>query len=155
MCHNADMEPVTSNTRVTLLDTAERVGTTFAEAVLVYVIAGLTADNTADAFWRGLLVAAVVAAANAIKVLLTTWVPVIDSWLWDTVYRAVSTFVVAAAGSLVSVQFLDLVDIGFWRGVGLAALTAALSVVKSGIASRRPPGVTPASLVTRTGDLAA
>lgn len=154
MWHNADMEPNESTKGARFLDVAERVGTTFLEALIVYVIAGL-ADVGGDGFWRGLTVAAVVAGANAIKVLLTTWVPTFNSWPADTAYRAASTFVVAAVGGLVSVEWFDLLDVSFWRNIGLAGATAGLAVLKAAVASRRPPGVTPASLVTRTGDLAA
>lgn len=145
------MEPVSSQ-RTDLLDALERIGTTIVQAVIVYVLAAQQIDGT---FWRGLLVTLIIGVASGVKVLATTWVPVIESWWWDTVYRVASTFVVAVAGQFAAVEVLDVITMSWAENVLAAAAMSALVVLKAAVARRRPPGITPASLITSRGDLAA
>lgn len=138
--------------RVSFLDAVERVGTTFVQAIIVYV---LSTSFTDELFWQGFLTAVVIGAANGVKVLLTVWVPTFTNWWADTAYRVVSTFVSAFAGSYVAVEFLDIGDLSYAAQAAGAAAMSALVVLKAVIALRRPPGITPASLVTARGNLAA
>ncbi|MEO6570376.1 MAG: hypothetical protein ABIO83_02405 [Ilumatobacteraceae bacterium] len=137
---------------LTFRDAFERVATTIIEAILAYLI---STSFTDDDFWRGFLVVLVVGVASGLKVLFTQWVPTFQSWTADMIYRAVSTFVVTFAGAYAAAGFLDIVNTSVAEQAAFAGITAALSVVKSGIAIRRPAGVTPASLVTPAGNLAA
>jgi len=148
------MEPETTaplTAREFIVDLVERVGTTLVEAVAVYIVATPIID---EEFYRGLLVALVIAAANVIKVGLTSWVPLITNRWADLGYRVVSTFVVAVAGSLASVEWLDIIDMGFWRQTVHAAAIAGLALVKGLVAMRmRTATITPASLAPTSATL--
>lgn len=133
-------------TKLWLIDTAEKAGTTLIEAAIVYMLAAQAYDGE---FWRGLAVAVVIAVVNVLKAALTSWMPTPTDWRLDMVVRAGWTFIISILGSLASVTWLDIVDMQFWRGVLLAAAVAALAVVKAFLARRLPSGrVSPASLVS-------
>lgn len=126
-----------------LTDTAERAGVTLVQVGLIYLAAATSIDGE---FWRGLLVACVTAAANVVLAAATAWVPPATTWGKDTAFRVVRTFVVTIAGSLVSVEWLDIVDVSWWKQVGIAAGAAVLAVVKAAWARRFAGTISPASL---------
>lgn len=130
-----------------LVDTAEKAGSTLVEAALVYAIAAQAIDSE---FWKGLVVAVVIAVTNVLKQALTTWMPQPKDWRLDMITRALWTFLVSAVGSLASVTWFDLINLTFWRGVTFAGLTAAASVLKSVVAKQKPSTITPASLVSKS-----
>lgn len=123
-------------------DALERVVTTMIEAVLAFLI---STSFTDDAFWRGLVVVVVVGAANAIKMLLTLWVPTFTVWWHDMAYRTASTFAVTLAGAYASASWFDITSTAFAEQAAFAAITAALAVLKSIVARLRPATVSPAS----------
>lgn len=128
-----------------ILDTAEKTGATLVQAAIVYMVAAQTMDSD---FWRGLVVALVIAAVNVLKAAMTAWIPQPKSWRLDMVVRALWTFVISVLGSLASIEWFDLISASFWKSVLLAGLMAALAVVKAAFAYLRPEeGMTPASLV--------
>lgn len=145
-------DDVSSTDRTSFLDAVERVSVTFLQAVIVFILATPAID---EGFYRGLATAVIIGAADGVKVLLTVWVPTIRSWWLDTLYRTVSTFVVAFAGQVAAVEILDTISLSWAQTVATSSAMAALSVLKALIARRRPPGITPASLITARGDLAA
>ena len=143
---------ISSTDRPSFLDAVERVTATFVQALIVFVLAAPVID---DGFLRSLLTVAIIAAADGVKVLLTVWVPTFDTWLADAAYRTVSTFVVGFAGQVAAVEVLDAISLTWAQNVAISSAMAALAVLKALIARRRPPGITPASLITASGDLAA
>lgn len=130
------------NSTLKFRDAAERVVTTFFEAVIAYLIATSFTDST---FWQGLLVTVVVAGASAVKMLLTLWVPRFQNPIYDVAYRVFSTFVVTLAGAYMSATWFDLFDATFAEQAGYAALTAGLAVLKAVLAAPKANTVTPAS----------
>lgn len=124
-------------------DAVERVVTTFFESVIAYLLATQWTDDT---FMQGLATAAIVAGANAVKMLLTLWVPVIANPIYDVAYRVASTFVVAFAGSYASAEWFDIIDASYAEQALTAAATAGLALIKAVLASRKPDTITPASL---------
>ena len=127
-----------------LIDTAERAGSTLVQAAIVYALAAQSLDSE---FWKGLIVAVVIALVNVLKAALTTWIPKPADWRLDMIVRASWTFMIAFLGSLASVEWFHLIDASFWKSVVLASFTAALAVLKGTFAYLRPTqGITPASL---------
>lgn len=147
-----DTPAVPDADRTSFLDAVERVSVTFLQALIVYVLAAPAID---DGFLRGLATAVVIGAADGVKVLLTVWVPTFRSWWADTAYRTGSTFVVAFVGQVAAVEVLETIDLSWIQNVAISSGMAALAVLKAVIARRRPPGITPASLVTARGEIAA
>jgi hypothetical protein len=128
---------------LSVADIVERVVTTFLQAAVAYALVTPLSD---DRFAEGLLVVLIIAAANLVKIGLTTWVPTFTNWWVDAAYRVASTFVVSVAGSLVAIEWFDIVSMDFWKQVVGAAFAAALALLKAILAARRPNTVTPASL---------
>ena len=127
-----------------LVDTGERVATTIVEVAIVYILAAKAVDGE---FWRGLVVALVCGVVNVLKAALTTWIPKPTNWALDMMVRALWTFLISLFGSLISVGWLDIISLEYWKVVAIAGATSALSVLKSLIAKPREGTVTPASLV--------
>ena len=129
-----------------LMDTLERAGSTAVQAAIVYGIAATQLDSD---FFKGLVVAVVIAVTNVLKSAVTAFVPTFTDWRLDMLYRAASTFVVSALGSLASVTWFNLIDMGFWKGVVLAAATTTIALVKGILAGFKDGTLTPASLWRR------
>lgn len=135
-----------------MLDAVERIGMSVAQQIIVLLMGATALDLS---LVESIAVVVLVGVANLVLVLATVWVPVIRSWWLDTLYRIARTFAVSAAAQYATVQALDDVDLAFNQGVAVAAAMAALATLKAIVARRRPPGVTPASLVTPRGEVAA
>lgn len=129
-----------------LTDTAERVGSTVVQALIVYVLGAQAIDGE---FWRGLLTVCVIAVVNVVRTALLGWIPAPQTWFADMMVRVVWTFLIALTGSLVSVEWLDLISIEFWHQVVIAAAMSALAVVKALWAKRFPGTISPASLALK------
>lgn len=126
------------------LDTGEKAAATLIEAAIVYAVAATQVDS---AFWKGLLVACVIAVVNVLKAAMTFWMPHPPSFYLDLLVRALWTFVISVLGSLASVVWFDLIDLNFWQGAATAGLVSALSVAKAFLARPRTNTITPASLL--------
>lgn len=125
-------------------DAAERVLVTFVQALLGFLIA---TPFDSVGFWQAFALAGVIAAANAVKTLLTLWVPTFKTFAADLVYRTTSTFLVVLAGFYAGAQWVDIIDYDWSKSAAYAALVAALAVLKGTIASAFVQDtITPASL---------
>jgi hypothetical protein len=130
---------------LTFRDAIERVGSTFIQVVLAFLIA---TPFDSVGFWDAFAVTIVVGVANAVKMLGTLWVPTFKSFLADLSYRVASTFGVTLAGFYASSTWLDLVNEDWHRDIAYAAGVSALAVLKGSLAlAYRPGTITPASLV--------
>ena len=126
------------------VDALERAGSTFVQALLVFLPIVFVGEWTEDG-WKALVAALLPAAGSIILAAVSVPFPAPDSWLVDVILRVVRTFVVTAAG-LFAADGFDLFDGNAWRGVVISSLMAALAVVKGLIARGEPNTVTPASL---------
>lgn len=131
--------------KVWIADTGEKVLSTLIQTAIVYVLAAQAVD---EQFYRGLLVACVIAASNVLKAALFFWIPNPENWMADMVVRAVWTFLIALLGSVAAIQGMELFDTNFWVQVLAAAGSAALVVVKSTLAKRKGDTLSPASLAS-------
>jgi hypothetical protein len=127
-------------------DVLERAATSFVQAVLALVVVAQFSDfNTS--FVRQLATAGLVAAASTLK---TMSIPKAGFGLTpaiDVLARATLTAVFAAAATITASAGFDLFSVTAWQAVGVAAVAAAASVVKSWIAERFVQNtLTPASL---------
>ena len=129
-------------------DAAERVLVTFVQALIAFLIAN---PFDGPGFWDALGLSVVIGVANAAKMLLTLWVPILTGFWADLSYRTVSTFVVGLAGYVAGAAWLDIVSYDFWRSVAYSAGLAALAVIKGGLAKLiAPNALSPASLASAT-----
>jgi hypothetical protein len=64
----------------------------------------------------------------------------VGAYAKDLAERVLSTFVVTAAGVLVTAKAGDMGHVTFWQGVGTAGLAAAFSLVKGVVAKFRGDG---------------
>jgi len=74
----------------------------------------------------------------------------VKRWALDTLERALATYAQAFIGLLIASPMLDL-DLSTVRALAVAALPAALAVVKAALASR-VQAISPASLVPQRAD---
>jgi len=74
----------------------------------------------------------------------------VKRWTLDTLERALATYAQAFIGLLIASPMLDL-DLSTVRALAVAALPAALAVVKAALASR-VQAISPASLVPQRAD---
>lgn len=124
-------------------DAGEKVLTTFVQTVLAFLI-GTRFDSVG--FWEALGLTCAVAGANAVKTLLTLWVPVIQNFWLDLTYRVGSSFLVTLAGFAVGAEWLDLIRFDFWQASAYSAGVAALAILKGAIAKKFVDDtITPAS----------
>lgn len=129
---------------LTFRDAIERVGSTFIQVVLAFLIA---TPFDSVGFWDAFAVTIVVGLANAVKMLGTLWVPKFKSFVADLLYRVGSTFTVTLAGFYASSEWLNLVNEDWHRDVAYAAGVSALAALKGSLAlAYRPNTITPASL---------
>jgi hypothetical protein len=70
-----------------------------------------------------------------------------NTWIKDTVERALATYVEVLLGLLIAGWTTDKIDLSFLSSAALAAVPAGLAVIKAALASRATDTVSPASLV--------
>ncbi len=125
------------------LDLCERVGTTFLEALVVWLLA---ADQIDKLDYKILFAAAVPAAFNVVKVFLTSWMPQPTNWLLDMLVRVAWTFGLGVSGAAATGGF-DIYSVSAWHALIVGAGMAAGAVLKALVAKRISNTITPASLV--------
>lgn len=69
------------------------------------------------------------------------------TWLIDTLERTLATYLEVLVGLLIAQWASDKIDLTLLSTAALAAVPAALAVLKSAIAELRPGTVSPASFV--------
>lgn len=123
-------------------DTAERAVSSFVQAVLVF----LTAGEALNTSWvEGLVLASIppllAVVMNAVPQLVYRG----GSWPVDAVYRVARSSVQAFCAALLA-SATGLADLTVWRAATVTAGMAALTAIKTVIASKVPGTITPASL---------
>lgn len=131
------------STKQRFLDLAERVGTTFIQSLVVWLLAAESID-TLDI--KILLAAAIPAGINIVKVFLTSWMPQPTNWLADMLVRVGWTFGIGVTGAAATGGF-DIYSVSAWQAVFIGAATAAGAVLKALVARRLSDTITPASLI--------
>lgn len=133
-------QPITIQQRA--LDLFERVGTTFLEALVVWLLA---ADQIDQLDVKIFLAAAIPACLNVVKVFLTSWMPTPSSWLLDMLVRSLWTFLLGVLGAATTGGF-DIYNVSAWHAVVVGAGMAAGAVLKGLLAKKISNSITPASL---------
>lgn len=126
-----------------LKDTFERVASSFVEALITFALVAGTLDLSVEGVLKsGAVLAAIVALKQAVFAVSPG---VTGNWFLDTASRA-GWSAVQAALTVAAVDGFDFADGSAWRAAAAAGIMAALTIIKSAIASRRTGTITPASL---------
>src|SRR6478609_1119541 len=140
-----DVVVTTESVKTWLKDTGERVLSTAVQAFLTLIVVSGGIDLSAkNAAYSAAITAGFVALKQAV---VAVTLPVFSNRWADLLSRAGWTFLQTAV-TLLAVENFNWGDMSAWQGVGIAALAAALTVVKGFVASNvTNRTVTPASFV--------
>lgn len=136
--------PLSQKTRLWLIDTAEKAGSTLWQAAAAFLIA---ADAMDSARVKALVSALIVALFNVIKNALIGYRPAPKKLWLDVLVRVWWTFGITLSGSVVATIGFNAFNAVVWQQLLVAAGAATLSAFKCIVASWRKGTLSPASLV--------
>lgn len=137
-------EPTKVSTKAWLLDTIERAGTTYVQALVALLI---SVGATGPSAWKAAVIAAFPAALNIIVQAIFGWTPPkLKNIYADIAVRTGRTFVYTCLSFIVANLSTGAHMGGAWQAMLDAAIAASLVIVKGGVASVIPSTITPASL---------
>jgi len=138
-----------------LVDTAERAGSTFVQALIMFLLVAGQTDHSEG--WTKAVIAAIFPAVGSVilNAVTTLTLPTITNYWADVAIRIGRTWIATVLGAALADQF-DLFQTSSWKAAAIAGMGAVLVIIKSELARRstdKRVGVplTPASLVTVTG----